>query len=161
MTGNSDDTEKMLAGMDFGKMMDVAAAMSAEGQKHRKETADLLVRFLEVVDSLDALAAHCEELAAGGLEHVPLRSVNTTLRQALSALSQAGVERMDAAGRPLDLNLHEVEAVRPDSSVEEDTVLEEKVRGYLWKGTVLRRSKVVISRAEAAAQSEQRERMEG
>ncbi len=154
MTGKGDDTEKMLAGMDFGKMMDVAAAVSAEGQKHRKETADLLVRFVEVVDSLEALAAHCEELAARGHQHVPLRSVNTTLRQALSALSRAGVEPMDAAGRPLDLNLHEVEAVRPDSSVEEDVVLEEKVRGYLWRGAVLRRSKVVISR-EGAAQSEQ------
>jgi molecular chaperone GrpE (heat shock protein) len=53
---------------------------------------------------------------------------------------------MNAAGHPLDLAHHEVDAVSPDSSVEADTVLEEKVRGYLWKGALLRRAKVLISR---------------
>ncbi len=142
---SADDVNKMWSAMDFGKMMDAAGMVAEQNEKHRKETADLLLRFLEIVDSLEALGAHCEELVARGYEHIPLRSVNTTLRQALNILSQTGVEQMNAAGRPLNLEQHEVDAVRPDSSVEEDTVLEEKVRGYLWKGTLLRRAKVVIS----------------
>jgi molecular chaperone GrpE (heat shock protein) len=144
--GSSDDTDKMLSVMDFGKMMDVAGMVAAQNEKHRKETADLLLRFLDVIDSLQALGEHCQELVASGYEHVPLRSVNTTLHQALNVLSQVGVEQMNAAGHPLDLAHHEVDAVSPDSSVEADTVLEEKVRGYLWKGALLRRAKVLISR---------------
>jgi molecular chaperone GrpE (heat shock protein) len=140
--GSGDDADRMFSAMDFGKMMDVAGAVAAQNEKHRKETADLLLGFLEVVDSLEALGAHCQELVEGGCEHIPL---NTTLRQALSVLSRAGVEQMNAAGRPLNLAEHEVEAVRTNTSAEEDTVLEEKLRGYLWNGTLLRRAKVVVA----------------
>jgi molecular chaperone GrpE (heat shock protein) len=142
---SGDDMDRMLSGMDFGKMMDVAGAVTAQNEKHRKEMADLLLGFLEVVDSLEALGAHCQELVERGCDHIPLRSVNTTLRQALSMLSRAGVEQMNAAGRPLNLAEHEVEAVRPNASAEEDTVLEEKLRGYLWNGALLRRAKVVVA----------------
>jgi molecular chaperone GrpE (heat shock protein) len=142
---SGDDTDKMLSAMDFGKMMDVAGALAAQNEKHRKETAGLLLGFLEVVDSIEALGAHCQELVEQGYEHVPLRSVNTTYRQALNILSRLGVEQMNAAGRPLNLEEHEVEAVRPNTSAEEDTVLEEKLRGYLWNGTLLRRAKVVVA----------------
>jgi molecular chaperone GrpE (heat shock protein) len=83
---------------------------------------------------------------ASGHQQIPLRSVNTIFGQALNVLSQVGVEQMKAVGQPLNLEWHEVDAVTPDSSVEEDTVLEEKVRGYLWNGLLLRRAKVVISR---------------
>ncbi len=141
-----DDTDKMLSTIDFGKMMDVAGMIAAQNEKHRKETAKLLIEFLEVVDSLEALGVHCKELVATGQQHVPLRSVDTTLRQALKMLAGAGVEQMKAAGQPLNLELHEVDAVTADAAVEEDTVLEEKVRGYLWNGVLLRRAKVVISR---------------
>jgi molecular chaperone GrpE len=143
---SNDDMNKMLSGMDFGKMMDAVDMVAVQNEKHRKEMSDLLFSFLEVVDSLEALLIYCEELAAKGHEHVPLRSVKTTLRQTLGVLSQAGVEQMNAIGRPLDLEQHEVQAVSPDPSIEEDTVLEEKVRGYLWKGAILRRAKVVIAR---------------
>jgi molecular chaperone GrpE (heat shock protein) len=142
---SSDDMNKMLSEMDFGKMMDAVGVVAEQKEKHRKETTDFLFSFLEVMDSLEALVIHCEELAAKGYEHVPLRSAKTILRQALGVLSQAGVEQMNATGQPLNLEQHEVEAVRPDSSAEEDTVLEEKVRGYLWKGAILRRAKVVIA----------------
>lgn len=143
---SNDDMDKMLSGMDFGKMMDAVGMVAEQNEKHRKETTDLLYSFLEVIDSLEALAIHCEELAAKGHEHVPLRSVKTILRQALGVLSQAGVEQMNAVGQRLNLEQHEVEAVSSNASVEEDTVLEEKVRGYLWRGAILRRAKVVIAR---------------
>jgi molecular chaperone GrpE (heat shock protein) len=141
-----DDLDQMLSSMDFGKMMDAAERVAGQNEKHRKETSDLLIRFLDVVDSLEALGKHCEELVARGCEHIPLRSVNTILGQALNVFSQVGVEQMKAVGQPLNLERQEVDSVISDSSVEEDTVLEEKVRGYLWNGSLLRRAKVVISR---------------
>lgn len=141
-----DDTDKLLSMVDFGKMMDVAGMVTSQNEKHRKETANLLIKFLEVTDSLEALVKLCEELVADGHKHTPLRSVDTIYRQALNVLSQVGVEQMNAVGQPLNLGQHEVDAVTPDSMVEEDTVLEEKVRGFLWNGSLLRRARVVISR---------------
>lgn len=140
------DLDKLLTGMNFGKMMDVSESLTSQKDKHRAEMASMLTRFLEVVDSIEALVNHCEQLSASGQQHVPYGSANTTLRQALQVLSQLGVEPMQAVGQPLNLAFHDVDQLIVDPSVEEDTVLEEKTRGYLWNGLLLRRAKVVISR---------------
>lgn len=130
---------------DFGNMLDFAGMAAEQNEKHRKETTNLLLRFLEVVDSLEALGQHCEELVTAGQSHVPARTVNTIVGQARNVLRQVNVEPMDAVGQPLNLEWHDVHSLTENSSAERDTVLEEKVRGYLWKGSLLRRAKVVIA----------------
>ena len=131
--------------LDFGNLMDLAGIAAEQNEKHRKEISTLLLGFLEVVDSIEALGEHCQELVAAGHQHIPARTVNTVLGQARNVLRRMEVEPMKAVGQPLNLNWHDVDAVGSDSSVEQDPVLEEKVRGYLWKGALLRRAKVVIS----------------
>lgn len=138
-------TDKMLAAMDF------AGVTAAQEEKHRKQLAKLLLDFLEVVDSMQALEAVCKDLDISGREYIPLRAVSIMVRQISSLLSEAGVEPMNAVGHSLDLNIHEVVATRPDSSTVEDTILEEPLRGYIWNKELLRRAKVVISRQETRA----------
>jgi molecular chaperone GrpE (heat shock protein) len=133
------NTDKMLAAMDF------AEVTAAQKEKHQKATAGLLYDFLSIVDSLQALETHCEELMANGHEHVPLRSVRAVLRQTLGVLKEAGVTPINAEGQLLDLDKHEVVAVLTDTSVQEDTVLEETERGYSWNKRLLRRAKVVVA----------------
>jgi molecular chaperone GrpE len=79
----------------------------------------------------------------------------------LKALDKADVEPMNAAGMPLDLERHEVLAVRVDPSVPEDTVLEEALRGYLWKQRLLRRARVVISRCQDSEEDHRMSREKG
>jgi len=139
--------DKMLAAMDF------AEVTAAQEEKHKKQMANLLLNFLDVMDSMQTLEAHCQDLYASGHEHIPLRSVSIIVRQISSLLSKAGVEPMNGAGHSLDLNLHEVVAVRTDLSTAEDTVLEELLRGYMWNKDLLRRAKVVISRQETPTEA--------
>lgn len=132
--------DRMLASMDF-------AALSAEREeKHRREMAGALGSFLPIVDSLEALEARCRELTEQGAQDVPLRSVSVLVKRAFQVLSGLGVEPMRARGGPVDLAMHEVVAVREDPTVEEDTVLEETLRGYLWKTSPLRQARVVVNR---------------
>lgn len=140
------DLDKLLNTTDFAKMMDVSGTLTVQREKHRAEMVNTLTSFLEVVDSLEALVSHCEHLVASGKQDVPLRSANTTLCQAVQVLSHLGVEPMKAVGQLLNLEFHDVDLVIIDPSREEDTIVEEKTRGYLWNGSLLRRAKVVISR---------------
>lgn len=132
-------TDQIFAAMDFISMK------AALEEKYRKQTTELLLGILGIVDALQALERHCKELTNLGHEEVPSRSVRVTIRQALQVLSHAGVVPMNPVGHRLDLDRHEVSTVVADSSAEADTVLEEFLSGYLWNGKLLRRAKVVIS----------------
>ncbi len=132
-------TDKFLATLDFER------ASTAREDQHNRELTRLLLGVLDVMDSLQDLEIHCLELVRDGHEHVPYRTVNLIARRMLDVLSQAQVEPMSPEGKPLDLERHEVIAVRVDPSTEGDTVLEEILRGYLRKKKPLRRAKVVVS----------------
>ena len=131
--------DKMLAGMDF------AAESAAQRAGHRQEMVRTLSAFLPVIDSLEALQGHCAELAEQGHREVPSRSVDVLVKQAFQALASLEVEPMNATDGELDLDLHEVVGVRAVAGVDEDTVLEETLRGYLWKGELLRGARVVVA----------------
>jgi len=63
-----------------------------------------------------------------------------------AVLSERGVERIDAAGKPFDPLRHEAIMVQDDSDVPGGTVLEELEPGYLYRGCLLRPSKVKVSK---------------
>ena len=58
---------------------------------------------------------------------------------------------LDAVGKELDLDWHEVAEVQGSETAAADTVLHELIRGYSWKGKLLRRSRVVISGSSSLA----------
>jgi molecular chaperone GrpE (heat shock protein) len=114
-------------------------------QRRHDETVALLLGFLRLVDGLRALEAHCAELSARGLEHVPTGTVRLLAEQALAALAEADVTPLPAVGRRVDLTVHDVVAVRSDPSAEADVVLEEEQGAYLWAGALLRRARVIVA----------------
>jgi molecular chaperone GrpE len=138
------DLDKILEGLDFARLSE------AREEQARRDRERLLLRLVDVADALRALSSHCRDLVEAGHREVPSRSAELILRQLLAVLAEAGVRPMEAAGRPVDLELHEVVAVRAEPGAEEDSVLEELVFGYLWNDRPLRRAKVVIAAAEGA-----------
>lgn len=142
-------TDKLLAAFDFTSMI------AAQNESHRKETVGLLLHFIEIVDGLQELELHCTDLAKRGAQQVPLRPISVLIRRALQMLAAAGVEPMRAAGQSLNLDLHEVEAVLDAASEEADTVLRETTHGYLLRGKLLRRAKVIVASGTQAAENRQ------
>jgi molecular chaperone GrpE len=131
-------TDRLLAGIDF------ARATAASDEAHRLELERLLTGFLDVVDSLEALEVWSQTLVSDSAAGRG-RSVERIRAQALRVLQGAGVEPIAAAGQPVDLTCSEVVELRSDPGVPVDTVLEVIVRGYRWRGRLLRRARVAIS----------------
>jgi molecular chaperone GrpE len=132
-------TDRLLAAID------VAGVTADQKAKHRRETSRLLLGFLEVLDGLEALAVHCQELVAQGNEHVPHRTAAHLAEKMGAVFTQAGVRSVLALGQPLDLRVHAVVDVRPGSAADPDTILEESQRGYFWHDELLRPARVVIA----------------
>jgi len=68
-------------------------------------------------------------------------------------LEQQGVKRIEAKGKPFDVDLHEALMQQPAEGVAPHTVLDVIEQGYVYKDKVIRHSKVIVS-AETIASKE-------
>jgi molecular chaperone GrpE (heat shock protein) len=157
------DADRLLAAMDF------QAVATRKDLEHQRELSRLLLQFLEILDSLETLEEHCtgqvawdsvprtgqglgteSQATVTGLADdnrglFPARSVSLLRRKMLQIFSEVGVTPMNAVGHKLDLQRHEVVGARLDPGRDEDTVVEEQLRGYLWNSQVLRIAKVIVA----------------
>jgi molecular chaperone GrpE len=60
-------------------------------------------------------------------------------------LDSQGVKKIDAKGKPFDVELHEALMQQPAEGVPPHTVLEVIEQGYIYKDKVLRHAKVIVS----------------
>ena len=68
-------------------------------------------------------------------------------------LEQQGVKRIEAKGKPFDVDLHEALMQQPADGVPPHTVLDVIEQGYVYKDKVIRHAKVIVS-AETSSQTE-------
>jgi molecular chaperone GrpE len=115
----------------------------------RFANAALLEKLVPIVDNFE-MALNAAEgpqpnapdaLAAGvGMIHAQLRA----------ALSDAGLEEIDATGKPFDPNWHEAVAQHESAEVPEGHVLQQIRKGYNLKDRLLRPASVVVAKKPAA-----------
>lgn len=102
--------------------------------------ATVVSRLLPVLDNFDRALANLPE------ETVPwIEGVQLVHKQLLDTLCQLGMEIIDCE-QPFDPNVHEAvmrETCGPD--VEDGTILQELQKGYLYKGKLLRPSRVKVA----------------
>lgn len=102
---------------------------------------EFLRGLLRVMDNFERALQSAEE--SQSFEKL-LEGVQLTHRQLQALLREAGVEPIEAVGKPFDPNFHE--AVQRVESPEhpDETVLEEVERGYMIQSRVLRPSRVKV-----------------
>lgn len=113
-------------------------------EKDRSEFAqyagmELIRELLPVLDNFE-LALKAESGSkdyAKGVEMIYQRMADT--------LKKAGVEPIEAAGKPFDPHVHQAVERVPTEDAPEDTVLSEFQRGYMFKGKLLRPSMVKVA----------------
>jgi molecular chaperone GrpE len=71
-------------------------------------------------------------------------------QQLKSALTDAGLEEVDATGKPFDPNLHEAVSQREDANLPEGHVVQQLRRGYKLRERLLRPATVIVSKLPAA-----------
>jgi molecular chaperone GrpE len=102
----------------------------------------LIEQLLGVVDSFELALASLE-----GADESIRKGVELVSNELLSVLERAGLERIDAAGKPFDPNEHE--AVAQEDGEGEPVVCDVLRTGYRLKGRVLRPATVRVTRAGA------------
>ncbi len=113
------------------KRLERRYAGQAEEEKKR-----LLRNFLTVADNLGRALAHSGDGLRDGIQ--------LTYQELQRLLSQEGVEPLETVGKPFDPYYHEaVLTIACDDEV--DTVVEERQKGYLYRGQLLRPAKVEVA----------------
>jgi molecular chaperone GrpE len=103
----------------------------------KEEKKRLLRTFLAVADNLERALAHSGD---DGLRD----GVKLTHQELQRLLSQEGVEPLEAMGQPFDPYYHEaVDIVAGDH--DQETVVGERQKGYLYRGELLRPAKVEVA----------------
>ena len=113
----------------------------------KEEKKRLLRAFLAVADNLERALAHSDHplSASPASQGGSLRDgVKLTYQELQRLLNREGVEPLEAIGQPFDPYYHEaVGTVASDD--DEETVVGERQKGYLYRGELLRPAKVEVA----------------
>ncbi len=101
-------------------------------------TESLLKELLPIMDSFEMAMKSKDK------EKDFVKGVELIFAQLSSLLKQHGVEPIDSLGKKFDPFMHDV-LLKGWSDKDPDTVIEELQKGYIFKGRVLRHSKVKVS----------------
>ncbi len=108
-------------------------------ERVNEERKRLLREMLPLGDNFERAITYAQDndTVKSGLE--------LSYQEFLRILAREGVEPIEAEGEDFDPNLHDAVAIVPASDVEPGTVIEQIERGFLYKGELLRPSRVMVS----------------
>ena len=132
---------------DFDNYKKRAAREKSDAVRFANET--LMNRLIPVLDNLEMAMAAAQASRASAPDSLQ-SGVNMVFQQLKNALAEAGLEEIDASGKPFDPNLHEAISQRESDSIPEGHVVEQARKGYRLRERLLRPASVVVAKAPAA-----------
>ncbi len=102
----------------------------------------VLLKVLPLIDNFERAIASIPE---DQKETALAEGIDKTYKSFMSQLAELGVTPIDAAGKPFDANLHNAVMHIEDEETDENTVVEEFQKGYMFKDKVLRYSMVKVA----------------
>ncbi|MEJ5262685.1 MAG: nucleotide exchange factor GrpE [Ignavibacterium sp.] len=106
-------------------------------------------KILPIVDDFERSLEHIND--SNDFEKLK-EGVQLIYNKLVKVLDEQGVKKIDAVGKPFNVEYHEALMQKADNSVPPHTVIEELEKGYLYKDKVIRHSKVVVSTEDQAAE---------
>lgn len=155
-SGDSKDSEKSeldKANEQIAALSDKLIRNAAEFDNYKKRTArekedfyksavcETVAPLLPVLDNLERAVAAAEDSGESGSV---LDGVKMVKKQFEDALKSIGVEPIEAVGEQFDPEKHNA-VMTADSDEDENTVLEEFQKGYIYRDKVVRHSMVKVS----------------
>lgn len=112
-------------------------------QIYTNSVAEVVEQILPLVDNLARATA--VEVASDDAKQL-LEGIKLVERQFLETLTSIGVEEIKAVGEKFDPNMHNAVMHVDDEAIEgEEIVVEEFIKGYIYKDKVIRHSTVKVA----------------
>jgi len=106
----------------------------------------VLAEFLPIMDACErALMSFKEENDRKGRLQKYREGVELLYKQLSDTLTRLGVSALETKGQKFDPHLHEALSHQETLEFEDNTVIEELRRGYIFKGRLLRPAQVVVA----------------
>jgi molecular chaperone GrpE len=131
---------------DFENFKKRAARERQEAIKYANE--GLIQKLIPVLDNFEAALAAVQSSNsenAGSL----LTGVNMIHQQLKSVLTEAGLEEIEAHGKPFDPNFHEAVSQAESAEHPEGHVMQQLRRGYRLRDRLLRPATVIVAKPAA------------
>ena len=113
-----------------------------KSQMYEIGAKDIIEKILPVVDSFErGLGAVSEEQK----EDPFVDGMDKVYKQLVTTLESAGVKAIEAVGKPFDPDFHNAVMHIDDDSLEENVVVEEFQKGYMYRDSVVRHSMVKVA----------------
>lgn len=143
------------ANANYDRMLRMAAELENYKKRTEKEKAEhikyaneaLVKEILPIVDNLERALEHTKNDAAE--KQALLDGVEMVLQECINVMGKFGLKAVDTSGKPFDPQYHEAVMVEENDSVEENTILSELQKGYVFQDRLLRPAMVVVSRRSA------------
>ena len=110
---------------------------------------NLLEKLVPVLDSFDMALAAAQN-SQGDVAQSLRTGINMVYQQLKSAMTDAGLEEVDATGKRFDPNLHEAVSQEEHAEIPEGQVVQQLRKGYKLRERLLRPATVVVSKRPAA-----------
>ncbi len=101
-----------------------------------------IIKLLPIVDDFERSLQHMD--SAKDVESIKA-GIKLIYEKLMKTLSDQGVSKIEAEGKPFDVDYHEALMQRRAPDVASHTVLDEIEKGYMYKDRVIRHAKVVVS----------------
>lgn len=128
---------------DFDNFKKRAARERQDALKFANES--LIQKLLPVLDNFEMAQAAAQSTQDNSLQSL-LGGIALVHQQLKGTLAEAGLEEVDAVGKPFDPNLHEAVSQQETVEVPEGHVLQQLRKGYKLRDRLLRPATVIIAR---------------
>ncbi len=127
---------------DFQNLQRRSAAEQADALRYAN--AELMKSLVKVVDDFERSLAAAEN--SDNMQAV-VEGVRLVYENMTKALTDHGLEPIEALHRPFDPSIHEALLHRPSNKHPAGTVIEQIAKGYRLRDRVVRPAKVIVSKA--------------
>jgi molecular chaperone GrpE len=131
---------------DFDNFKKRAAREKQDAIRYANEA--LLEKLVPVLDNFDAALSAAQTTSAASGQSLQT-GVAMIFQQLKKALTESGLEEVDASGQKFDPNLHEAVSQQETADVPEGDVLQQLRKGYKLRDRLLRPATVVVAKKPA------------
>ncbi len=100
----------------------------------------------QILPVLDDFGRSIETNTEKGDKESLLEGINLIYRNMFTILNKDGLKHMECVGKPFDPEFHDALMQVDVEGYEPDTVIEEHIKGYLYRDQVIRHAKVIVSK---------------